>query len=366
MVMPADAPMLALNLALIFKERLEDDMVMPSFSVFCLGLFTMAHLSQVLISLLVSLFLLGRKSTAVMEIVALWKRKKELLHLMHLLQQELDQEVAAINKWMQDAPANQPSTADDEADSRLRIVGVRVCHPERGIGTITAFRKDAEAEAKGKPVVVIFDDGDQHTYSWASTLKKLKVTGEKADAHPMPEPLATINAIAKPTPEPLAEQASQPFAQTAQTNEAMCLEQQRPSEDRRKRCMPAPKHSSESPTFRTWLEASAVHSNDAADAVAGPAPRLQVRKPRYSTASSHVSPVFSNLDRGGHHELVFDQWKKHLDIALSVKEMHNAGAGEMPGYRPVRRIQPPLPPPPAPEDSRCSREDSRPSSVRIL
>ena len=125
-------------------------------------------------SLLFSTFFLGHKSALITEMVALLRRRNELKELLHLLEQELKEEDEAIDRWLQDLPQSQRPLVDNgaghSADSRLRIVGVRVSHPAHGVGTIMSFAKE---DARCKPILVLFDDGQQHRYSWASTLKKL-------------------------------------------------------------------------------------------------------------------------------------------------------------------------------------------------
>jgi hypothetical protein len=200
---------------------------------------------QLIISLILSMFLIGKKCTVVVEIGQLQKRKAEILELIRVLEKELDEEEKAIDRWMQGLASDEQPESDaqktthrssimeafsptalisktdssapkSKLDARLRIVGVRVRHSERGLGTVAAFRKD---DARGKPVVVNFDCGQPHTYSWAQTLKKLA---------PVPSPLE-------------AKSATMPISESlARMDNAMCQEQLEPAEDRHQVHLPLP------------------------------------------------------------------------------------------------------------------------------
>ena len=307
-------PFLAINLCLIFKEGNRDDIVsgtlcrpLPaSASVRAATdrhapILAEAHLLQLLVSLLVSLFLLGKKTHALPEIVRLSKRKTELLELKAALEKELSDEETAIDKWLRALPrwrrggvdgrfddvhaashehlhvpestrpseqrqlviespnpraspshrgsiflalavccrapsftAAGPSTPKPNADARLRIVGVRVRHAERGIGIVTEFRKD---EARGKPVVVSFDDGGQHAYSWAQSLKKLTPTDAVLEPQSATHGLPT-DALADPLADPLPHM-----------DQAICPEQLLPSKERCE--LPTPGHATAVPGDHT-------------------------------------------------------------------------------------------------------------------
>ena len=116
------------------------------------------------------------------KIKLLVKSESKMKTKLQRLEDELQREDDAIMKWLQALPTNErPILRVDEctfrADSRLLIVGVRIRHPTRGVGVIKAFVKH---DPRGKPVSVLFDDAQQHSYSWESTLRKLSVV-VKAD-----------------------------------------------------------------------------------------------------------------------------------------------------------------------------------------
>lgn len=250
---------MTINCCLVFKEGQYDNMVSGTL---CRPQSVAGHIPsrdqtacqtptpafcrlQLIASLILSMFLIGTKCKVVGEIGQLQKRKAEILELIRVLEKELDEEEKAIDQWMQGLASDEQPESDaqekthrssileasnptalilktdssapkSKLDARLRIVGVRVRHSERGFGTVAAFRKD---DARGKPVVVNFDCGQPHSYSWAQALKKLT---------PVPSPLETKSATT-----PIS-------GSLAGMDDAICQEQLEPAEDRNQVHLPLP------------------------------------------------------------------------------------------------------------------------------
>ena len=129
-------------------------------------------------SLFVTCLLLGYKLGCFNEIVRLRNRKRELTHLRDLQQAELDKRDQAIRDWLavlpdMSAAVNRGSL---NADTREKLVGVCVNHSAHGQGRIVEISR---FESRGKPVLIQFDKGEVHSYSWESLMKKITVLADQ-------------------------------------------------------------------------------------------------------------------------------------------------------------------------------------------
>lgn len=132
-------------------------------------------------SLFVKCLLLGYKFGCFNELVRLRNRKKELTHLRDLQQAELDKRDQAIRDWLavlpdMSAAVNRGSL---NADTREKLVGVCVNHSAHGQGRIVEISR---FESRGKPVLIQFDKGEVHSYSWESLMKKVTVLADQTAA----------------------------------------------------------------------------------------------------------------------------------------------------------------------------------------
>ena len=133
---------------------------------------------QIMASLFVTCLLLGYKLGCFNEIVRLRNRKRELTHLRDLQQAELDKRDQAIRDWLavlpdMSAAVNRGSL---NADTREKLVGVCVNHSAHGQGRIVEISR---FESRGKPVLIQFDKGEMHSYSWESLMKKVTVLADQ-------------------------------------------------------------------------------------------------------------------------------------------------------------------------------------------